>query len=107
MEHMTSRDARDTGTTMTSDATAVLPVLQELDAFIRAKFDVAADDPDFTKDVHLFDYGYLDSFGAQELITHLEATYAIKISDNDLVKYPLNTLTEISTVVVDRQRGAR
>jgi len=89
---------------MTSDATAVL---HQLDAFIRGRFDVAADDPDFTKDVHLFDYGYLDSFGAQELITHLEATYAIKISDNDLVKYPLNTLTEISTFVVDRQRGAR
>ena len=89
---------------MTSDAIAVL---HQLDAFIRARFDVAADDPDFTSDVHLFDYGYLDSFGAQQLITHLEATYAIKISDNDLVKYPLNTLTEISTFVVDRQRGAR
>ena len=66
-----------------------------------------SDDPDFTSDVHLFDYGYLDSFGAQQLITHLESTYHIKISDNDLVKYPLNTLTEISKFVVDRQRGAR
>jgi len=92
---------------MTSDATAVLPVLQELDAFIRSTFDVAADDPVFTSDVHLFDNGYLDSFGAQQLITHLEATYQIKISDNDLVKYPLNTLTEISKFVVDRRRGVR
>lgn len=92
---------------MPSDDTAVLTVLQALDAFVRSKFDVAADDPDFTNDVHLFDYGYLDSFGAQQLITHLESTYGIKISDNDLVKYPLNTLTEISKFVVDRQRGAR
>src|SRR3954469_18641776 len=107
MEHMTSRDARDTGTTMTSDATAVLPVLQELDAFIRAKFDVAADDPDFTNDVHLFDYGYLDSFGAQALIEHLESTYEIAITDADLVKYPLNTLSEISRFVVDRRAGVR
>ena len=89
---------------MTSDVTAVL---QQLDAFIRKTFDVAADDPDFTSDVHLFDYGYLDSFGAQQLVSHLEETYRIKISDNDLVKYPLNTLNEISKFVVDRQRGAR
>jgi len=92
---------------MPSDDTAVLPVLQALDAFVRSKFDVADDDPDFTSDVHLFDSGYLDSFGAQQLITHLESTYDIKISDNDLVKYPLNTLTEISKFVVDRQRGVR
>ena len=46
---------------MPSDDTAVLTVLQALDAFVRSKFDVAADDPDFTNDVHLFDYGYLDS----------------------------------------------
>lgn len=92
---------------MTLDASAVLPVLQQIDAFIRSTFDVAADDPDFTSDVHLFDYGYLDSFGAQRLIEHLEATYQIKISDNDLVKYPLNTMTEISRFVVDRQAGVR
>jgi methoxymalonate biosynthesis acyl carrier protein len=89
---------------MTSDATAVL---HQIDTFVRATFNVAADDPDFTSDVHLFDYGYLDSFGMNQLHTHVEATYAIKISNNDLVKYPLNTLTEISKFIVDRQRGAR
>ena len=50
---------------MTSDATAVR---QELDGFIRSKFNVAGDDPNFGNDVHLFDHGYLDSFSAQELI---------------------------------------
>jgi acyl carrier protein len=89
---------------MNTDATAVL---QRIDAFVRSKFDIAADDPDFGDDVHLFDYGYLDSFGAQALIEHLESTYQIKITDNDLVKYPLNTLTEISRFVIDRQTGIR
>jgi len=88
-------------------ATTVPDVLVQLDAFVRGRFDIAADDPDFGNDVHLFDYGYLDSFGAQALIEHLESTYQVKISDNDLVKYPLNTLTEISQFVVDRQRGVR
>jgi acyl carrier protein len=89
---------------MTTDATTVLP---RIAAFVRSRFDIAADDPDFGNDVHLFDYGYLDSFGAQALIEHLESTYQITISDNDLVKYPLNTLSEISRFVVDRQAGVR
>ncbi len=82
-------------------------ILEQLDGFVRANFDVSADDPDFGPDVHLFDYGYLDSFGAQKLITHIESTYKIKISDNDLVKFPLNTLNEISKFVIDRQAGTR
>jgi methoxymalonate biosynthesis acyl carrier protein len=89
---------------MTSDATAVR---QELDGFIRSKFNVAADDPNFGDDVHLFDHGYLDSFSAQELIEHIESTYAITVKNDDLIKYPLNTLNEISSFVVDRRDGTR
>jgi acyl carrier protein len=83
------------------------PVPTQIEQFVRSKFDIAADDPDFTPDVHLFDYGYVDSFGAQELIHHVEATYRIKIEDDDLIKYPLNTVNEISRFVVDRQAGLR
>lgn len=82
-------------------------VLSEIDAFLRTKYEIAQDDPDFSSDVHLFDYGYLDSFGAQELIEHIESTYKITIGNDDLVKYPLNTLNEISSFVVDRQAGVR
>lgn len=82
-------------------------VLSEIDAFLRSKYEIAQDDPDFSNDVHLFDYGYLDSFGAQELIEHIESTYKITIGNDDLVKYPLNTLNEISSFVVDRQTGVR
>jgi len=93
---------------MTTDGTRdAAAVRQEIDGFIRTKFNVEADDPNFGNDVHLFDHGYLDSFSAQELIEHLEATYAIAIRNDDLIKYPLNTLNEISAFVVDRQAGAR
>ncbi len=89
---------------MTSDTTEVR---EELDGFIRSTFNVAADDPNFGNDVHLFDHGYLDSFSAQELIEHIESTYKIAIRNDDLIKFPLNTLNEISRFVVDRQTGAR
>jgi acyl carrier protein len=88
----------------TSDVTAVR---QEIDGFIRTKFNVAADDPNFGNDVHLFDHGYLDSFSAQELIEHLESHYQIQVKNEDLIKYPLNTLDEISAFVVDRKAGKR
>ena len=93
----------------TTDRVSTEPgtVLQEVDAFLRAKFNIAQDDPDFTNDVHLFDYGYLDSFGAQELVMHLESTYGITIGNDDLVRYPLNTLNDISKFVTDRQIGVR
>ena len=89
---------------MSADASEAL---REIDSFVRKTFNVAADDPDFGPDVHLFDYGYLDSFGAQQLIEHIEATYSIQIKDDDLVRYPLNTLNEISRFVIDRQAGVR
>jgi acyl carrier protein len=86
---------------------SVTPVPTQIERFVRSKFDIPADDPDFTPDVHLFDYGYVDSFGAQELIHYVESTYQIKIADDDLIKYPLNTVNEISRFVVDRQAGVR
>jgi methoxymalonate biosynthesis acyl carrier protein len=86
---------------------SVNPVTSQLEQFVRSKFEIATDDPDFTTDVHLFDYGYVDSFGAQELIQYVESTYKIKIADDDFIKYPLNTVNEISRFVIDRQAGIR
>jgi methoxymalonate biosynthesis acyl carrier protein len=80
-------------------------VVEKLDRFVRKRFEISADDPDFSSDVHLFDYGYIDSFGAQELISFVETSFGIKITDKDLIKYPLNTLNEIGRFVVNRNGG--
>ena len=42
-------------------------IMSALRSFIRQRFNVPEGDADFTDDVHLFDYGYIDSFGAIEL----------------------------------------
>src|SRR5437763_244894 len=42
-------------------------IKQNLRGYIVQRFTVPADDVEFTDDVHLFDYGYVDSFGAVEL----------------------------------------
>lgn len=76
-----------------------------LRAHILEHFRVPADDPEFTDDVHLFDYGYIDSFGAVDLIGFVEKEFSIKVSQADLVAYPLNTITEIATFVSLREKG--
>ena len=71
--------------------------------FIRARFQIPEDDPDFDDDVHLFDYGYVDSFGAVELTSFVEKEYSIQIAPSDLVAYPLNTVREIAAFALRRR----
>jgi methoxymalonate biosynthesis acyl carrier protein len=78
-------------------------IAQELERFIRDHFKVPADDPDFSQDVHLFDYGYVDSFGAVELNTFVEEHFGVKISQSDLIAYPLNSVKEIAAFVTQRK----
>lgn len=73
--------------------------------FIRAQFNIKGNDPDFTDHVHLFDYGYIDSFGAVTLTSFVERTFNVKVTESDLIAYPMNTIDEISTFIVRRQKG--
>ncbi len=80
-------------------------MMQQLRDFIREEFSVPSDDAAFTDDVHLFDYGYVDSFGATELISFVEDRFGVEVRQSDLVAYPLNTIREIATFALQRQRG--
>lgn len=54
-------------------------IADELERFIRDTFHVTADDPLFTRKVHLYQEGYVDSVGVVETIHHLEQTWDISI----------------------------
>lgn len=73
--------------------------------YIREQFNVPAEDKDFNDDVHLFDYGYVDSFGAVTLTTFVKDQFGVEISNSDLVAYPLNTIQEIAEFVAKRKKG--
>jgi methoxymalonate biosynthesis acyl carrier protein len=73
--------------------------LHELEQHIRERYEIAADDDDFDVDVHLFDYGFIDSMGAAALIAHIEQTYSIQVTNQDLMLYPLNTVREIADFI--------
>lgn len=81
-------------------------IIDQLTDHIRQAFHIAGDDAEFTVDVHLFDYGYIDSFGATELIAYIEETYDIEVTKKDLMLHPLNTISEIASFIQGKLKEA-
>jgi acyl carrier protein len=80
-------------------------ITKTLRSYIVEHYAIPAGDPDFTDDVHLFDYGYVDSFGAVDLVSFVQDTFGIKDSQGDMIAYPMNTINEIATFASLRQKG--
>ena len=73
--------------------------------FIKTRFEIG-NDPDFEPDVHLFDYGFVDSLGATEIVFFIEREFGIEITQRDITMYPMNTVNEISGVVAKKLGAA-
>lgn len=73
--------------------------------YIIKQFNVPPNDPEFSDTVHLFDYGYVDSFGAVDLVSFVQERFGITISQADLLAYPMNSISEIAGFVSLRERG--
>ena len=71
--------------------------------FIVERFKIPENDPDFTNEVHLFDYGYIDSFGAVDLTAFVEKAFSVKVSESDMIVHPLNTILEIASFALKRR----
>lgn len=74
-------------------------IIRHLEAHIREKYEIDPDDDDFGTEVHLFDYGFIDSIGATALIAHMEKQYGIQVTNQDIMLYPLNTIREIADFI--------
>jgi methoxymalonate biosynthesis acyl carrier protein len=81
-------------------------IKENLREYIVGHFGVPADDPEFNDTVHLFDYGYVDSFGAVDLISFVQERFGVTVSQGDLIAYPMNTISEIADFVSLRKSGA-
>lgn len=80
-------------------------IATELRQFIRERYGVPENDQDFNDDVDLFNYGYIDSFGAVALISFIEKQFAIQFTNADWVAFPLSTINQITSFVTKRQKG--
>jgi len=66
---------------------------------------IEPNEPDFSDDVHLFDYGFVDSLGATEILLFSENQFQIEITQADITLYPMNTINEIAEVVERKLQG--
>lgn len=76
-------------------------IADQLYAWIKEAFEID-DDPEYTKDVHLFDFGFVDSLDSTEIVNYVEETFGIEITQKDIVMYPMNTVNEIAAVVATK-----
>ena len=74
-------------------------IVSELDVFVRGRFEIEADDEDYAANVNLFDYGYVDSMGATEIVLFAEERFGIQITQKDVTLYPMNSVQEIAAVI--------
>jgi len=81
-----------------------MTVKDRLRQWIRVHFDIG-DDPDYTDSADIFDLGFVDSFGAVEIIDHIETTYKIEITQRDIIVNGMKTLDEITAVVDAKLAG--
>jgi methoxymalonate biosynthesis acyl carrier protein len=80
-------------------------IIAELRKFVRERFAIPEDDLDFSDDVDLFNYGYIDSIGAVELSDFVERQFGIKFTHSDWVNFPLSNIREMSSFVAKRRQG--
>jgi len=80
-------------------------ISSELRNFVRQQFSIPEDDRDFTDDVDLFNYGYIDSIGAVELTGFVERQFGVVFADVDWINFPLSSIREISMFVARRIKG--
>ncbi|MDL2248538.1 phosphopantetheine-binding protein [Tyzzerella sp. OttesenSCG-928-J15] len=73
--------------------------------FLIETFDIDRDDDEFSDDVDFFTYGYVDSFGAAEIIAFMEKEFNIEVTNKDLVKYPMTSIDEIGKYIKQKLEG--
>tara|TARA_B100001057_G_C22867153_1_gene957054 strand:+ start:4357 stop:4617 length:261 start_codon:yes stop_codon:yes gene_type:complete len=73
-------------------------ICKELSASLIKIEKIAEDDKDFSWEVDLFDYGYLDSFGVVELLAEISSIYKLDLTNEDFYK-ELRTVKAIANLI--------
>jgi acyl carrier protein len=76
-----------------------------LESFIKKRFQIPDNDPDFTRDANLWEAGFVDSSGVAEMITHLERSFHLTIPDSVLFSPQFSTINGIASLLGRLQTG--
>lgn len=82
-------------------------VAARLENSIRERFKIPPDDPYFTRMVRLWDEGYIDSIGVGEVITFLEKSFGVTISNEVLGDPGFTSIAGIARLVARLGRGTQ
>ncbi|MGH4019211.1 MAG: acyl carrier protein [Pseudonocardiaceae bacterium] len=74
-------------------------IADRLEAFVRTQYSIGADDPGFTREVDLFDLGYVDSIGLVELLTFINANFEVEVEDDDLLSDEFSNIHGMAKIV--------
>ena len=81
-------------------------VANELEAFIRDHFQIPDDDDLFTREVNLWEEGYVDSMGVVEVLAFLEDHFAVEIPKELLFDPSFTTVEGIARLIASLRGGA-
>jgi D-alanine--poly(phosphoribitol) ligase subunit 2 len=80
-----------------------LTIEEKIKAYLAATCLINFDDNGVDNDTDLFQTGLIDSYGFVELIVFLEREFALKVTDDDLVSVPFNSVSELVGYVREKQ----
>jgi len=70
-----------------------------VEEFIRTEFQVSPQDSAFSRNVNLYDLGFVDSTGLVSLISFIEFHFNVKIEEKYLFSEDFTTINGISQVI--------
>ncbi len=63
---------------------------------------IQSDDKEFSDEINLYKYGYLDSIDSMSVIYFLESEFDVKITKEDILLNNLETINNIANMVTDK-----
>ena len=74
-------------------------IANRLEDYIRKLSIIPNDDTEFTHDVNLFEYGYVDSVGATEVLDFIHKEYGVSIPDELLFTERATTISGMASII--------
>jgi acyl carrier protein len=80
---------------------ATLPheIASLIETFIRRQSRITDEDPEFSRDAHLYESSIVDSAGVVELILFVETTFGVKLEDEHIFSDQFTTINGITAIV--------
>ena len=80
-------------------------VIDKLERYLLTEIVVDSDKESISSEEDLLEQGIIDSMGIMKITAHLEDTYGIKVSDDDLVPENFQTLKCLAGFVESKKQG--